>query len=132
MLAWTYMPGSSLPWGLGTSISVRSVRACGSGSIQAHPSHHVTSGPHGGTSTAPAGGWPKLPGPNGEQATLNWTEWVLVGAGLVGFGLAGLGHVYGPSWLIGAGLLLAGVSAVWLAVIVQPGPHPKTTKDKTP
>src|SRR6266849_5876468 len=43
------------------------------------------------------------------------TEWVLTGAGLLGCLVAALGY-YGlfRDWLLGAGLLVAGVATIWL------------------
>jgi hypothetical protein len=53
-------------------------------------------------------------GSNRDQTPLSLTQLSLVAAGLLGFGLATLGHYTGPRWLVGAGLLLAGVSVFWL------------------
>jgi hypothetical protein len=44
-------------------------------------------------------------------------------AGLLGFGLAALGHVAGLRWLTGAGILTTGVGLVWLAVLAQRPPR---------
>src|SRR5258708_5807374 len=51
--------------------------------------------------------------------TVSRTELSLAAAGLAGFGMAGLGDDYGPRWLIGTSLLLAGVSLFWLYGIAQ-------------
>ena len=49
---------------------------------------------------------------------MNRTEWALVAAGFLGFGLAGLGYALGLRWLTGGGILLAAVACIALAVLV--------------
>jgi hypothetical protein len=51
------------------------------------------------------------------------TEWSLVAAGFLGFGLAAFGHyAIGQRWLTGAGFLVAAVALITLAVLVQQKP----------
>jgi hypothetical protein len=51
------------------------------------------------------------------------TEWALVAAGFLGFGLAALGHyAIGQRWLTGAGFLVAAVACIALVVLVQQRP----------
>jgi hypothetical protein len=55
---------------------------------------------------------------------MNRTEWALVVVGQAGFFLVGLGHIaLGWRGLTYAGVLVAGVATVWLAVIVQRRPR---------
>jgi hypothetical protein len=50
-------------------------------------------------------------------------EWLLLAAGLLGFGLAALGHyVIGQRWLTGAGFLVAAVVCIALVVLAQQRP----------
>jgi hypothetical protein len=57
---------------------------------------------------------------------LSRTEWMLVAAGLLGFGVAALRHLLGVRWLTGAGILLTGV-ALW-----REGPKRTTRKGAMP
>jgi hypothetical protein len=46
-------------------------------------------------------------------------HWLLTGAGLVGFALAGLGNALGLRWLTVPGILLTRMACVWQAAISQ-------------
>jgi hypothetical protein len=51
------------------------------------------------------------------------TEWALACAGVLGFAVAALGHdALGWRWLTYAGVLVAGIALVWLAVLAQQMP----------
>ena len=54
---------------------------------------------------------------------MNRTEWALVAVGLLGFGLAALGHhALGQCWLTGAGFLMAAAACIALVVVVPSRP----------
>jgi hypothetical protein len=52
------------------------------------------------------------------------TEWALVAAGFVGFGLVGVGHyVLAQRCLSVVGIFLTRIALVWLAVLAQRPPR---------